>query len=343
MTDPRKNLDRIGFDFPELRRYRFEFQALEPIELPPYSGSAWRGLLGHGLRRAVCVTRQKSCDGCLLRGSCAYSVLFESPSPGSHLQARTNALPHPFVLSPPAREPRTVAAGTRLRLGVTLLGPGLASLPYLIRGFELAGERGIGKGYGRFALSGVQLERAPGSRDWQRIYRAGDDRLREIVSEAGSAGASEERTRITLETPLRIKRGGSLVGPGEFTARHLLQQLRWRLDALARLYGKREAPIDWSAFHAAAQHVRLTEKLLSWRDWTRYSSRQKERMRMGGLVGDLLLEGEGVARLWSHLWLGQWLHLGKATSMGLGRYRMVDAAPPPEPPGERRPGAEQCH
>ncbi|MEA3644219.1 MAG: hypothetical protein VBE63_30485, partial [Lamprobacter sp.] len=45
--------------FPTLRLERlcFHFQAQEPIRLPTYSGSAWRGLLGHSLRRSVCVTR----------------------------------------------------------------------------------------------------------------------------------------------------------------------------------------------------------------------------------------------------------------------------------------------
>lgn len=316
----------LGFEFPELRRYRFEFQAIEPIELPPYSGSSWRGLLGYGLRRTVCVTRQQSCDSCLLRGSCAYSVLFESPSPGSHMQARTNAVPHPFVISPPVQEPRSIAAGASLRLGVTLVGRGLATLPYLIRGFELAGEQGIGKGHGRFALSGVRLERVPGSDDWRLLYRAGEDRLQDVQPEPGSAGTAENRVWISLRTPLRIKREGRLIGPGEFTAQQMLQQLRWRIDALARLYGEQKEPVDWSAFDTAAQHVSLAEKRLIWRDWTRYSSRQKELMQMGGLMGDLRLEGEGLAALWPYLWIGQWLHLGKATSMGLGCYRLGEAA-----------------
>jgi hypothetical protein len=74
--------------------------ALEPIRLPPNSGSAWRGLIGSSLRRSVCVTRQPTCDGCLLRTQCAYSAFFESPPGSLETAARCNALPHPFVLEP---------------------------------------------------------------------------------------------------------------------------------------------------------------------------------------------------------------------------------------------------
>ncbi len=35
-----------------LARLRAELCTRDPIRLPPYAGSAWRGLLGHGLRQA---------------------------------------------------------------------------------------------------------------------------------------------------------------------------------------------------------------------------------------------------------------------------------------------------
>ena len=84
-----------------LERLRFQFQALDPIRLPNYSGSAWRGLLGHSLRRSVCVTRAPSCDGCLLRSHCVYSTFFETPPASAETAKRYSALPHPFVLEPP--------------------------------------------------------------------------------------------------------------------------------------------------------------------------------------------------------------------------------------------------
>ena len=62
---------------------------------------------------------------------------------------------------------------------------------------------------------------------------------------------------------------------------------------------------------------------MEWREWTRYSSRQQERLQMGGLVGEAEIEGRDLEPFWPYLWLGQWTHAGKGTSMGLGRYRIV--------------------
>jgi hypothetical protein len=105
-----------------LARVRFELTALDPIRLPPYSGSAWRGLLGRSLRQAVCVTRQPRCDGCLLRAQCAYCTIFESPATSPEISRRFSALPHPFVLEPKLGAPRAVEPGQSLGLGVTLIG-----------------------------------------------------------------------------------------------------------------------------------------------------------------------------------------------------------------------------
>ena len=115
-----------------LERLRFGCEALDPIRLPSYSGSAWRGLLGQSLRHSVCVTRAPTCEGCLLRQQCAYSTFFESPAPPAQATQRYRVLPHPFVLEPPAPGQREHAPGERLSLGLTLIGPAAELLPYLI-------------------------------------------------------------------------------------------------------------------------------------------------------------------------------------------------------------------
>ena len=39
---------------------------------------------------------------------------------------------------------------------------------------------------------------------------------------------------------------------------------------------------------------------------------------MGGIVGGFVLDMTGLAPLWPYLWLGPWLHAGKAATMGMG-------------------------
>ncbi|MGB9625894.1 MAG: CRISPR system precrRNA processing endoribonuclease RAMP protein Cas6, partial [Phycisphaerae bacterium] len=62
----------------------------------------------------------------------------------------------------------------------------------------------------------------------------------------------------------------------------------------------------------------VPERHLVWQEIPRFSSRQGEHMSLGGLVGHLVLDlPPGQLGPW--LRLAEPIHLGKATSFGLGR------------------------
>lgn len=130
--------------FPAIGRYRFHFKLLNPLRLPAYPGSTWRGLLGHGLRQAACVTHQPECAGCLLLSSCAYSRLFETPAPDDSDPRHRNR-PHPYILNISPSQQQDYRAGDPLQLGINLIGDANHTLPYLIHALTLAGQRGLGK------------------------------------------------------------------------------------------------------------------------------------------------------------------------------------------------------
>jgi hypothetical protein len=74
-----------------------------------------------------------------------------------------------------------------------------------------------------------------------------------------------------------------------------------------------------------AQAQTLTDtRQLHWFDWVRYSSRQQQEMTLGGVLGTWALLGhpEALAAAWPWLWLGQWLHVGKNATMGMGGYTL---------------------
>lgn len=352
--------DAASMALPALRleRLRFLCEALDPIRLPTYSGSAWRGLLGHSLRRSVCVTRAPTCEGCLLRQQCAYSSFFESPALPEQAGQRYRALPHPFVLEPPPAGQREHAPGEPLSLGITLIGPAAELLPYLIHALQRAGERGLGRENARFRLHEVIQETQPGSADWRAVYETRIGSLQAFHSQVPAIGSCPQPLQLELLTPLRIKQQGHYVRPDQLDARALLGTLATRIQLLAELYGARQpstlsAPralqptpdampesslaqspptlFERRALHSAIDQVQLDTADLRWVDWTRYSSRQRSHMQLGGLLGTVQLSGSGLAPLWPLIALGQWLHLGKNTSFGLGRYRVIPPAPSAAP------------
>ncbi|WP_295455462.1 CRISPR system precrRNA processing endoribonuclease RAMP protein Cas6 [uncultured Thiodictyon sp.] len=321
-----------ALSFPSLARLRFQLEAQEPIRFPEYAGSAWRGLLGHGLRRTACVTRQPTCAGCLLIRNCVYSTLFETPAEQSDGDGYS-ALPHPFVLVIDPTAPRQLAAGAPFELGINLIGDAIAQAPYLIHALGLAGQLGVGRAGGRFTLTAVLREAAPGAHDWQEVYNLGDGVYQPLEPIPPTVPPAPDGLRLRFVTPLRIKRAGHFLGVRDLTTADLVQALYRRLRTLARLHGGNPDGFDLHQAARATAGLRLQPQGLSWHEWTRYSSRQDSLMQFGGLIGELTLEGPALPDLWPAFWLGQWTHVGKGTAFGLGGYRVLAA---PESAADRK-------
>jgi CRISPR/Cas system endoribonuclease Cas6 (RAMP superfamily) len=58
-------------------------------------------------------------------------------------------------------------------------------------------------------------------------------------------------------------------------------------------------------------------------DWERYSSRQEQRINMGGFVGEITFEGD-LRPFMPLIEAGEVLHVGKGTAFGLGRYEVEE-------------------
>ncbi len=109
-------------NLPELTfaQYQCRLQAVEELHLAPYQGSTLRGAFGHAFRRVCCVeSHRRSCQGCLLTGTCPYSRVFESPAlaPLPRFLHGVDRAPHFFVIEPPLQQAAQLSPwrGTHLR------------------------------------------------------------------------------------------------------------------------------------------------------------------------------------------------------------------------------------
>lgn len=305
-----------------LARCRLQFEALESVCLPDYPGSAWRGALGHALRKAVCVTGLSHCPHCLLYHSCPYPYVFETPPPpGARKMRRYPAAPHPFVIEPEEVTSGTLAAGAHLRLGLTVFGRGASYLPYLVHALEHAAAGGLGRGRGRLTLRLVEQELPPESGAWRRVFVPGGA-FECAPAETLPCPGPAQQARIRMRTPLRLRHDGRNVRPDSFRFADLFSALLRRLSMLTYFHTDTPFETDFRSLTERAREVPVVQQRLSWRDWTRYSTRQRAAMQLGGMVGDVLVDLRGCEQLWPCLWLGQWTHAGHATSMGLGRFTL---------------------
>lgn len=309
----------------EVGRYRFSWAALEPGVLPRFWGPALRGGLGHVLRRMVCVTRLPLCDGCLLRFRCAYPVLFQPFAPPDRAQGgRYARMPVPFVLRVPFgdRSPRLLRQGDAVAFELVLVGEANLHLPYYLLAVAELGRRGLGPQRLRFRLEEVAAW-TPGG--FVPVYRDGEGNLRTDVPPlalnellVSREPVDARRLAVRFISPVRLDLEGDLVYPVEFW--HLVRGLVERMRALVACYGGDALPRP-----EGAEGVRRAEDRTRWVDFSRYSTRQQTEMRLGGAVGTVIYEGEDLRPFWPLLAFGEWLGVGKLTSMGFGQMEVVRA------------------
>ena len=68
--------------------------------------------------------------------------------------------------------------------------------------------------------------------------------------------------------------------------------------------GHRRDDLGFKDLIEQAGHIKIVKRVLYWHDWERYSNRQETRMKMGGFMGE-------------------YVHVGKGCSFGLGRYGII--------------------
>lgn len=302
-----------------LAQYCVHARALDTIQLPAYTGSAWRGLFGHALKSVVCVTGKSECDGCLLYRNCVYSYVFETPPPpDTKVMRKYTAAPHPFVMIPDPAQKTTVEAGEPLQVDFTMFGAGNQHVPYLLYAFEKAGERGLGAAQGRFEVTGLS-QRAG---EWQRVYTAGEALTLLPPSMPEIPPCPSGEVVVNFETPLRLRLKGREIKATELDFYGLFSVLMRRISLLQAFHTDQSLELDFKALSDQAREVQVLSRDLYWQDWTRYSSRQKTPVKMGGLMGRITLSGDTIRAFWPILYLGQFTHAGRGTSMGLGCFSL---------------------
>jgi len=297
----------------KLQKFRLTLRAKECISLPPYKGSALRGGFGHAFRKVVCAVRKENCDDCLLKHRCAYSYVFETPPPPDTTMLRKYPrAPHPFVIEPPDEDKEIYEPGEALTFSLVLIGKGREYLPYFVYAFEELGKMGIGKGKGRYVVEEIREGN-------DVIYTAESKRLSNPNSLIVLPQETNNVHRLSLSfiTPARIKYDEQITTDPEFHM--LIRNLLRRISSLSYFHEGIKLELDYQGIIDRSMAVTMTRKDISWNDWERYSSRQDARMNLGGFVGNLEFAGE-LGEFMPYLRLGEFVHIGKATSFGLGKY-----------------------
>ena len=332
----------------QISNFLFTIVPKEPLILPAYKGSTFRGGFGYAFKRVVCAIRDKECPDCLLKEKCIYSYVFETPPPSdTKIMRKYKAAPHPFVIEPPPEKRRGYKPGDEINFGLTLIGRAIDYLPYFIYTFDELGKLGIGKGKAKYDLKTVgavprgcpsDVLHGPSAIGKERIIYDSETKTLKSFEVAsldvgiptfprsdGYAEAKEKEDeggflKLTFFTPTRILYDGSLTLDLEFHI--LIRNLLRRLSLVYYFHCNGDSSEwDFKGMIEKAKEVRVKEKKLRWYDWERYSGRQETMVKMGGFVGEITFEGN-IESFLPLIKAGEVLHVGKGTGFGLGKYEI---------------------
>lgn len=305
-------------------RLQFHFRTHDPLYLPGYKGSPWRGLFGHCFKTVICPFNTSRCHTCLIRQHCHYLQVFETPASLAQRKTLngTDHYPHPFILTPPLDRRSTIPAGETFTSELILLSPAFSLFPFLVATFDLMGKRGLGPNRSHFELANIQVQQ---SQDWHTLFDAQDNMLQSLPPPQHPLLPTIAPTHLTLQllTPLRLKSQGRFTHDLPFQL--LLQAILRRLKDLITLYGSpednAEGVTDPLTLLTPAALIDCQHSDLYWFDVKRFSSRQHRQLAFGGLEGTVTYQGD-LAPFLPWLKLGEALHIGGLTSFGFGKYQI---------------------
>lgn len=313
----------IGAEHFKVASYRFSLLSKEELLLPQYKGSALRGSFGHILKRVCCSVRDcPSCGRCVLNQKCPYAYIFETTQPNEDiLVKRLKDVPRPFVLEPPEGRVRVLPAGHAFLFHLSLIGRAIAYFPYFLVAFKELGESGLGRTRGKFTLDKVFAFSHLG--ESAEVYSSETNLIhtRDLSFTLSDLddGLSASRCTIDFLTPARLKSRESLRHEVDFYT--LFSRLLERIQALSLFHCDSPAEIDYLSLKRAARKITTERSSLVFTDWVRYSSRQRTKMSLGGYVGKITYSGDLTPFL-PFLRMGQWVHVGKNPTFGLGKYKL---------------------
>jgi CRISPR-associated endoribonuclease Cas6 len=306
--------NKISELYPNLyfTRYRFSLAALEEIALPEFKGSTFRGSFGWALKKSTGPLWQ------------LFEYTFNSPAEVNipfELKG-VKAMPHPYILVPPIFHKRRLSKDELFEIELILIGPLVNYLEYFSSAVMLMGQNGLASERGKFRLLNILSIDSYGSKhlifeEQKGVLQKNDTRI--FLKDILSLGKIPSKVKLTFETPFLIQSGGKEIISADkdsISPQLLSDSLERRVRHLAVLYGK--APDN-------KQDIDSSELTIS----SKLEKVNVIRKRTGkdynedfyGLMGEIMLEGN-LEILYPYIKAGEYLHLGKKTSFGFGKYKI---------------------
>jgi CRISPR-associated endoribonuclease Cas6 len=252
------------------------------LENYDFLGSTIRGAFGVGLKKTVCINPSYKCGECFAMDGCVFYAFFEKQNPKYRLN---------------------IEVGNKLKFDLFLFEQYTVQAPYIIRALHEA-----------FAENGITKKRIKPDfiieYNGQTVYNG---RFLNFKNSAMKAEIPEMKNefKVFFKTPLRIKHNNVFLR-NSLEMKAVLRNIWHRYRMLKGL------EIIKMPFEPVFE---IKEKVFEYKEFRRYSNRQKTAMFFGGITGFVEISADD--NVYKLLKLGEIIGVGKQVTFGFGNIKVV--------------------
>ncbi len=298
MVDSIKNKDFYGY-LP-ITQLKFTFSVANDGKVNNFLGASIRGAFGRALKENVCrASENTQCINCFYKSACIYTQIFEPlrcnfKIASSKLSSQSQ-IPPPLVVRVDSHQ--KLSKDEQFSFDLTIVGPFGAEIKQLLLSCF--------KTFTLFSKSPITLHLS---------------NIEKVVP--FSWLDVNAPLTIKFKSPLQIKLKGKTLKSSSFEVNAFLLTLIRRVTTLALFYGQVISKQQECLWRDAIQHIEIKKQALTDITWHRYSFKQCKSVPMQGVFGNIELFGKGIETLLPLLQLGEQIHVGKGSFMGLGSYQL---------------------
>lgn len=299
-----------------LSRYCFEFEVLDRLQFPTQSGILWHSVFGKNLKDLSCVAKEVCCQKCMFQHQCDYTQLFKGIRPeDSEIMRKSSTIPAPHVFQTLLQPNNFHKVGKIVSIDVVLCGNANDKLPSLTRGLFVSGMKGLGKSRSRLKLQGLTQHTTDGK---SKALLQGTQLKDALPVSAMVETKVPEKVSLQFLTPYKPS-GQANNGHGIDFGRFLMAIIR-RVDLMQYFTTGIKLAADFKELKALTESIPIRSVDLDFLKSSRYSADTNVLKDTSGFIGEVEFDLRNHEKLWPFLEVGQWLNVGKNSSMGFGRY-----------------------
>lgn len=303
-----------------LAEYCFTYRAIDDVTLPPFSGSLWHGVFGRALRSQVCIASKSECERCMLLHGCDYAYLFHGPRPPKSILMRSyNTIPVPHIMRiKNSEEESVITKGKEFSVSMVLVGESNQRIAVVIRAMLEVGMAGFGKKRAKARL--VEVSQT-GVEALTKLIMSQARMYQNSQPSIALLPPMPNQLRMTFVTP--YKQSANKEKNHDFELKKMMMTVVRRVSLLKYFYTGEVLEENFKQLKEKAEMVTPIAVEMNWCKQKRYSARAQKTMDTSGWLGSIDLPLADIEQFWPYLYLGQWLHIGKNSSMGFGRYELM--------------------